>query len=47
MGYRSWPPSRPRSKRVMAPSIPLEELPREYERLLGGQSRFLKTIVRF
>jgi hypothetical protein len=34
-------------ERVMAPRIPLEQLPLEYERLLGGESRFLKTMVRF
>jgi (R,R)-butanediol dehydrogenase/meso-butanediol dehydrogenase/diacetyl reductase len=34
-------------ERVMAPCIPLEQLPLEYERLLSGQSGFLKTIVRF
>jgi (R,R)-butanediol dehydrogenase/meso-butanediol dehydrogenase/diacetyl reductase len=34
-------------ERVIAPSISLEQLPLEYERLLSGQSGFLKTIVRF
>lgn len=34
-------------ERVTAPSIPLEQLPLEYERLISGQSGFLKTIVRF
>jgi (R,R)-butanediol dehydrogenase/meso-butanediol dehydrogenase/diacetyl reductase len=34
-------------ERVIAPSISLEQLPLEYERLLSGRSGFLKTIVRF
>jgi (R,R)-butanediol dehydrogenase/meso-butanediol dehydrogenase/diacetyl reductase len=33
-------------ERVTAPSIALEQLPLEYERLISGQSEFLKTIVR-
>lgn len=32
-------------ERVIAPGISLEQLPQEYERLLSGKSRFLKTIV--
>jgi (R,R)-butanediol dehydrogenase/meso-butanediol dehydrogenase/diacetyl reductase len=34
-------------ERVMAPCISLEQLPLEYERPLGGESGFLKTMVRF
>jgi (R,R)-butanediol dehydrogenase/meso-butanediol dehydrogenase/diacetyl reductase len=34
-------------ERVIAPSISLEQLPLEYERLLSGRSGFLKTMVRF
>jgi hypothetical protein len=33
-------------ERVISPGIALERLPQEYERLLSGKSRFLKTIVK-
>ena len=33
-------------ERVISPGIALEQLPQEYERLLSGKSRFLKTIVK-
>jgi (R,R)-butanediol dehydrogenase / meso-butanediol dehydrogenase / diacetyl reductase len=32
-------------ERVVAPAIALEQLPQEYQQLLTGKSRFLKTIV--
>jgi hypothetical protein len=33
-------------ERVILPGIALEQLPQEYERLLSGKSRLLKTIVK-
>lgn len=36
----------PKLAQVVSPAVSLEELPAEYERLLGGKSRFLKTLVK-